>query len=98
MITGQGAFGRLKWESGVHRAQAVPFTEKTGKMQTGTATVAVLAEATEVIGGLVFGQLLLLSTSCCGLIFILLFHHTLHVSLPLNQSTKPIKRPAPLPV
>ncbi|KAI8473338.1 MAG: peptide chain release factor 1 [Monoraphidium minutum] len=47
MVTGPGAFGRLRWESGVHRAQAVPFTEKTGKVQTGTATVAVLAEASE---------------------------------------------------
>jgi protein subunit release factor B len=47
-IAGDGAFGRLRWESGVHRAQTVPFTEKSGKMQTGTATVAVLAEATEV--------------------------------------------------
>ncbi|GBF90670.1 peptide chain release factor [Raphidocelis subcapitata] len=47
LVSGPGAFGRLRWESGVHRAQTVPFTEKTGKMQTGTATVAVLAEATE---------------------------------------------------
>lgn len=48
LITGQGAYGQLRFESGVHRAQAVPFTEKNGKLQTGTATVAVLPDANEV--------------------------------------------------
>jgi peptide chain release factor 1 len=43
--SGDGVFGRLRGESGVHRAQAVPFTEKSGRVQTGTATVAVLPDA-----------------------------------------------------
>jgi peptide chain release factor 1 len=42
-----GVYGRLRGESGVHRAQAVPFTEKSGRVQTGTATVAVLPDAPE---------------------------------------------------
>ena len=40
-----GVYGRLRGESGVHRAQAVPFTEKSGRVQTGTATVAVMPDA-----------------------------------------------------
>ena len=47
-ITGEGAFSRLKYESGVHRVQRVPVTESNGKRQTSTATVAVLPEAEEV--------------------------------------------------
>jgi peptide chain release factor 1 len=43
-----GAFGRLRFESGVHRVQRVPVTQSTGKLQTSTATVAVLPEAEEV--------------------------------------------------
>ena len=48
MISGQGAYSRLKYESGVHRVQRVPVTESNGKRQTSTATVAVLPEAQEV--------------------------------------------------
>ena len=48
MITGQGAYSRLKFESGVHRVQRVPETEAGGRIHTSTATVAVLAEAEEV--------------------------------------------------
>lgn len=48
MITGQGAFSRLKFESGVHRVQRVPETETQGRIHTSTATVAVLPEAEEV--------------------------------------------------
>ncbi len=47
-IEGQGAFSRLKYESGVHRVQRVPVTESQGRIHTSTATVAVLAEAEEV--------------------------------------------------
>ena len=47
-ITGEGAFSRLKYESGVHRVQRIPVTESNGKRQTSTATVAVLPEAEEV--------------------------------------------------
>jgi peptide chain release factor 1 len=47
-ITGQGAFSRLKYESGVHRVQRVPITESSGRIHTSTATVAVLPEAEEV--------------------------------------------------
>ena len=48
MISGGGAFGRLKYESGVHRVQRVPKTEASGRIHTSAASVAVLAEAEEV--------------------------------------------------
>jgi peptide chain release factor 1 len=44
-ISGQGVYGRLKYESGVHRVQRVPVTESQGRIHTSTATVAVLPEA-----------------------------------------------------
>src|SRR3954469_16738835 len=47
-ITGDGVFGRLKFESGVHRVQRVPETEAGGRIHTSAATVAVLPEAEEV--------------------------------------------------
>lgn len=47
-LSGQGAFSRLKFESGVHRVQRVPSTESSGRIHTSTATVAVLPEAEEV--------------------------------------------------
>jgi peptide chain release factor 1 len=47
-VTGQGAYSRLKFESGVHRVQRVPVTEASGRIHTSTATVAVLPEAEEV--------------------------------------------------
>ncbi|HSH25047.1 MAG TPA: PCRF domain-containing protein, partial [Massilibacterium sp.] len=48
MITGQGAYSRLKYENGAHRVQRVPSTESGGRIHTSTATVAVLPEAEEV--------------------------------------------------
>jgi peptide chain release factor 1 len=48
MISGKGAYSRLKYESGVHRVQRVPITESSGRIHTSTATVAVLPEAEEV--------------------------------------------------
>ena len=48
MIKGQGAYSRLKYESGVHRVQRVPVTESGGRIHTSAATVAVLPEAEEV--------------------------------------------------
>ena len=48
MITGDGAYSRLKYESGVHRVQRVPVTESQGRVHTSTCTVAVLPEAEEV--------------------------------------------------
>ena len=48
MIEGDGAYSRLKFESGVHRVQRVPITEAQGRIQTSTATVAVLPEAEDV--------------------------------------------------
>ncbi len=48
LIKGQGAYSRLKYESGVHRVQRVPITESQGRIHTSTATVAVLPEAEEV--------------------------------------------------
>lgn len=47
-ITGDGVFGRLKFESGVHRVQRVPATEAQGRIHTSAATVAVLPEAEDV--------------------------------------------------
>ena len=48
MIEGDGAYSRFKFESGVHRVQRVPTTESQGRIQTSTATVAVLPEAEDV--------------------------------------------------
>ncbi|MDD6013005.1 MAG: peptide chain release factor 1 [Oscillospiraceae bacterium] len=47
-VSGEGAYSRLKFESGVHRVQRVPETETQGRIHTSTATVAVLPEAEEV--------------------------------------------------
>lgn len=47
-IAGQGVFGKLKFESGVHRVQRVPETESGGRVHTSAATVAVLPEAEDV--------------------------------------------------
>jgi len=47
-ITGDGVFGRLKFESGVHRVQRVPDTEAQGRIHTSAATVAVLPEVEDV--------------------------------------------------
>jgi peptide chain release factor 1 len=47
-ITGDGAYGRLKYESGVHRVQRVPATEAQGRIHTSTASVAVLPEVDDV--------------------------------------------------
>ena len=48
VVEGKGAYGRLRYESGVHRVQRVPVTESGGRIHTSTATVAVLPEAEEV--------------------------------------------------
>ena len=48
MINGQGAYSKLKYESGVHRVQRVPETESGGRIHTSTATVAVMPEAEDV--------------------------------------------------
>ncbi|WP_409019762.1 peptide chain release factor 1 [Brevundimonas vesicularis] len=47
-VTGEGVFGRLKFESGVHRVQRVPTTESGGRIHTSAATVAVLPEVEDV--------------------------------------------------
>ena len=47
LIEGEGAYSRLKYESGVHRVQRIPVTESSGRIHTSTATVAVLPEADE---------------------------------------------------
>lgn len=47
-VQGNGAFGKLKFESGVHRVQRVPLTEASGRVHTSAATVAVLPEAEDV--------------------------------------------------
>lgn len=47
LVEGEGAYSRLKYESGVHRVQRVPITESSGRIHTSTATVAVLPEADE---------------------------------------------------
>ena len=48
MLTGNGAYSKLKYESGVHRVQRVPETESGGRIHTSTITVAVMPEAEEV--------------------------------------------------
>lgn len=48
MITGHGAYSRLKYESGVHRVQRVPETESGGRIHTSTVTVAIMPEAEDV--------------------------------------------------
>ena len=48
MINGQGAYSRLKYESGVHRVQRIPATESGGRIHTSTVTVAIMPEAEEV--------------------------------------------------
>lgn len=47
-VNGEGAFGAMRWESGVHRVQRVPVTENQGRIHTSAATVAVLPEAEEI--------------------------------------------------
>ena len=47
-VKGDGAFGVMRWESGVHRVQRVPVTESQGRIHTSAATVAVLPEAEEI--------------------------------------------------
>lgn len=47
-ITGEGAYGRFKYESGTHRVQRVPATEASGRIHTSAVTVAILPEAEEV--------------------------------------------------
>jgi len=48
MVSGEGAYGKLRFESGVHRVQRVPVTEASGRIHTSAVTVAVLPEAEEV--------------------------------------------------
>ncbi|MBR2766204.1 MAG: peptide chain release factor 1 [Blautia sp.] len=48
MLSGQGAYSRLKFESGVHRVQRVPETESGGRIHTSTVTVAIMPEAEEI--------------------------------------------------
>ena len=48
MITGAGAYSRLKYESGVHRVQRIPVTESGGRIHTSTATVAIMPEVEDV--------------------------------------------------
>ena len=48
MISGQGAYSKLKYESGVHRVQRIPETESGGRIHTSTITVAVMPEVEEV--------------------------------------------------
>lgn len=48
MVSGQGAYSKLKYESGVHRVQRVPETESSGRIHTSTITVAVMPEAEDV--------------------------------------------------
>lgn len=47
-VSGQGVYGRLKFESGIHRVQRVPATEASGRLHTSAASVAILPQADEV--------------------------------------------------
>ena len=44
MITGKGAYSKLKYESGVHRVQRIPVTESGGRIHTSTITVAIMPD------------------------------------------------------
>ncbi|MDR0248568.1 MAG: peptide chain release factor 1 [Oscillospiraceae bacterium] len=59
LISGKGAYSRLKYEGGVHRVQRVPETESSGRVHTSAATVAVLPEAEDVDVELDMGELLI---------------------------------------
>ena len=48
-VTGDGVYGRLKFEAGIHRVQRVPVTEKSGRVHTSAAAVSVLPQADEVL-------------------------------------------------
>ena len=48
MITGKGAYSKMKYESGAHRVQRIPVTESGGRIHTSTSTVAVMPEAEDV--------------------------------------------------
>ena len=48
-IAGKGVYGRLKFESGIHRVQRVPATENAGRVHTSAASVAVMPQADEVL-------------------------------------------------
>ena len=48
-ISGDGVYGRLKFESGIHRVQRVPVTETSGRVHTSAASVAILPQADEVL-------------------------------------------------
>lgn len=48
-ISGQGVYGQLKFESGIHRVQRVPVTETSGRMHTSAVSVAILPQAEEVL-------------------------------------------------
>ena len=48
MISGQGAYSRFKYESGVHRVQRIPATESGGRIHTSTITVAIMPEVEDV--------------------------------------------------
>lgn len=63
-VTGQGVYGALKWESGVHRVQRVPTTETAGRVHTSTASVAVLPQADAVSTAVVHGQPPLQACNC----------------------------------
>ena len=65
-VTGDGVFGRLKFESGVHRVQRVPETEAGGRIHTSAATVAVLPEAEEFADELAEGFVQALSAEVVG--------------------------------
>ena len=53
-ITGNGVYGKLKYESGTHRVQRVPATESQGRIHTSTVTVALLPQATEVCASSIY--------------------------------------------
>ena len=48
IVSGEGAYNKMKYESGVHRVQRVPTTESKGRVHTSTITVAIMAEVTDV--------------------------------------------------
>ena len=65
-LAGEGAYSRFKFEAGVHRVQRVPATESQGRIQTSTATVAVLPEAEDVEVEIKSGDILMESCKSSG--------------------------------
>ena len=64
-VHGNGVFGMLKYEAGVHRVQRVPSTDAKGRIHTSTITVATLPQPTEVCGSIQLLYMVILENQSC---------------------------------